>query len=1182
MKDLTNPLKHSSGSLYATTTARDLNILFEENDLNDSNQQHPQHRQLPQQQNGYAAASHSINFMRPKPAYSTSFSENQNNHQNDRNITSFLLNEGSNSKINMASSSSPIRRPRAGTMPSFINPDMSISSSTAHNGHQQPLPATVSHPHQAAFLLQTINTASSNIPGVPSISGRNRSGSLNLPPPPPRSLPVNDFWLKHHDPPLSPSSEQLLQNDNDFSIARTMRSLGLEDEDPIVNQQQQHPEGSAAPPTAPAPPPAVLEQQQQPVINGLFHHQSPPEFHLPSRSLLSGNNRNRSYSVNAAARYDEENSDGNNMKSNPTNSSCNQYHQLHAVLSHENLSSSFQAPAGFLPNSLDGFSARHRQQLSTRPRASSMSRADAVRMNMLPSLSSLGNFWNNNNGNGAGIRRSPLVSMTEEEYSEYGQHSGHHVDEMEAPPMLTPTENSAPLSLGDSELIANILAVSHPKDDDEAIMYDHLQSNEREPLKQQQQQQKPFTKSILQPSHSTPTTNTQLQNSGSRSLWIGNIDHTVTVDLLTQVFSRFGPIESVRLLIEKECAFVNYFQAEDAAKAKEEILSRMGGRVGQCIVRIGFGKADLAAAMMNAPNNHHNSNINTIPHVQASNSLSQIQPTRALWLGNIPGNMTVPVLEAIFQPFGAIESVRVLNQKNCGFINFVSAESAIQAREVLLNNKVTIPGVHSSSSIRVGFAKLPPSPSPANGLRKGKSSLDDTTDVDSYNGHSPEMRRDHGATLTSTKTWQSELVDIMCQMTMEKEMARNLVKGKTDTLSKRIFIEKKEKATVGLSLLLTYILCAFYFFTDLKVMSTEYYDYIPPLPEQSRQKSDSIRLRDLRKRIDSATDVVLEAEAVAAECMDDMANICADYIGNTVVQRLFEKCSEETKTAMLQQVGMHLATLSVHKNGTWATQKMIDLAKTPEQMELVCQYIKPFIPPLLLDQFGNYAVQCCLRSMTTPCHESEEKEERVMTQFIFDAMVEKLMTIAQGRFGARSMRGILESEYVNVNQKILIAAALCQHSVLLSTNANGALLLSWLIESSSIKNRLDILASQLIPHLPQLCTHKYGSQVIQKLLHQTTTEPHVRYSVFTGLQKPGVLSYILNDQKGIAFIQKVLLNHDRSLLANEQKHWLDDLKEKTCDILKESISNNNEDNTGHFKKLLSQLLDEHDEEDTGH
>lgn len=86
-----------------------------------------------------------------------------------------------------------------------------------------------------------------------------------------------------------------------------------------------------------------------------------------------------------------------------------------------------------------------------------------------------------------------------------------------------------------------------------------------------------------------------VQQNVSRSLWIGNIDASITVDSLTRLFSNYGPIESVRLLLEKECAFINYYHLEDSIHAKEDVLGNLGGRIGACIVRIGYGRADNTA-----------------------------------------------------------------------------------------------------------------------------------------------------------------------------------------------------------------------------------------------------------------------------------------------------------------------------------------------------------------------------------------------------------------------------------------------------------------------------------------------------------------------------------------------------------------------------------------------------------
>lgn len=76
-----------------------------------------------------------------------------------------------------------------------------------------------------------------------------------------------------------------------------------------------------------------------------------------------------------------------------------------------------------------------------------------------------------------------------------------------------------------------------------------------------------------------------------------------------------------------------------------------------------------------------------------------------------------------------------------------------------------------------------------------------------------------------------------------------------------------------------------------------------------------------------------------------------------VVQKLFEKCSPGPRLAMLERIAPHLAMIGIHKNGTWAAQKIIECVQTPEEVSLIGQYLRPYVPPLLLDQFGNYVVQ---------------------------------------------------------------------------------------------------------------------------------------------------------------------------------------------------------------------------------
>ncbi|KAG0173876.1 hypothetical protein DFQ29_007690 [Apophysomyces sp. BC1021] len=918
-------------------------VVFEENESNMSSQpamSYVGHSLDP---------SSALSFLRPTPTKSTT------------GIPSYQSSLDIPSSMHCHVSLPTMRRGRAGTMPSFA-----------------PIPENTPHRSHSSFLLTSAAE-----------SGRHRSGSLNIPVPniqlPTPGTAFSSPWPTtergRSTSPRSPSTEQLLQNDHDFSIARTLRSLGLEEDTRNTVEN-----------------------------NGLFHQQAPAEFHLPSRSLLSAN-RSRSYSVNAAARYQENISDGNRSRAS-------------------SVSKNYVSP-------LEGFA---RQQ--NRPRASSMGRMDAARSSKNPMMMS--GLWQ--------MQRSSPLALREEEFEDL---SGTQTPQ---------TDSGLPLSLGDSELLANM-----------------LQKQGREPTKSESVSNgNGLAEPYLHFSQSTPTfrdrqvtmtvSTSSTTQAATRSLWIGNIDASVTVEIMTQMFSAFGPIESVRLLLEKECAFVNFFHTEDAVRAKEEVLGRLGGKVGNCIVRIGYGKADAAVPEANA-----------------------LQPTRALWLGNIPGNISLSALQRIFASFGTIESVRILSHKNCAFINFEFVESAAAARDALLRNEIATQGF---SGIRVGFAKVPPS--------KTVQTAENPVVVTKSRQLEKELDT------VNQESWLVDLWHIMKQF------------GANDDAKE--FVHALQSSPSG------------------------YFQTIPPVPELgANRKLDAGRLRDMRKRLDNANLDGKDADLVALECMEEIAELSSDYIGNTVVQRLFEKCSEPTKMEMLERIAPHLAAISVHKNGTWASQKIIDTVHSPDQIGVIAQYLKPYVPSLLLDQFGNYAVQCCLRLGDTN------------NQFIFESMVLELLNISQGRFGARAMRGTLESQYVTPNQRVLVAAALAQNAASLAINANGALLLSWLIDSCDVENRLQIVASRLIPQLTLLCTHKLGSQIILKLVHQTQ-DPRAQEIIINSLTDDKNLVDILSDQaRGLALIQKIIVSNT----TNPHRYALQTKVRETLELL---------NGPGH-KKLLDELLD---------
>ncbi|KAL8695061.1 MAG: hypothetical protein Q9218_000429 [Villophora microphyllina] len=477
-------------------------------------------------------------------------------------------------------------------------------------------------------------------------------------------------------------------------------------------------------------------------------------------------------------------------------------------------------------------------------------------------------------------------------------------------------------------------------------------------------------------------------------------------------------------------------------------------------------------------------------HGESTDENNQDGPTRALWLGNIPASTTVSSLQAIFQLYGKIESTRVLIHKNCGFVNFEHVESAIAAK-TQVNGKEIFPG---AGPVRIGYAKAPSSITDTAGNHNLLSRSPDPftnghTDARNAQGRDPTNIRDNSGMHAQNTAAALRVPELP---TLKPEMLQIVSEfGATN----------QDQAQISDSI-------------EAAMKFDHFEAEIAPVPEPSHARiHDAPKLREIRKRIDNNAISVGEIEEIAMGMLPEIAELSSDYLGNTVVQKLFEFCSEAVKEQMLMQIDPHLAEIGVHKNGTWAAQKIIDVAKLPNQIGLIVDSLRPYTVALFLDQYGNYVLQCCL------------KFGFPWNNFIFETMLSRMWEIAQGRFGARAMRACLESHHATRDQQRMLAAAIALHSVQLATNANGALLLTWFLDTCTFPRRRVVLAPRLVPHLVHLCTHKVAYLTVLKVINQRN-EPEARDIVLKALffsENDQTLEDILSDQAcGATLIFKVL------------------------------------------------------------
>ncbi|KDN51751.1 hypothetical protein RSAG8_00299, partial [Rhizoctonia solani AG-8 WAC10335] len=549
----------------------------------------------------------------------------------------------------------------------------------------------------------------------------------------------------------------------------------------------------------------------------------------------------------------------------------------------------------------------------------------------------------------------------------------------------------------------------------------------------------------------------------SRSLWIGNLDPAMTGEDLAHVFAPYGAIESFRLLPEKECGFVNFVDIADAMRAKDDVLNRLSGHIGMSnnqAVRIGFGKADSAPATPPMGAQTSAASIGLGAHIQ-----SQFTPPGQLTPNQIQANAMDSQLQS--SPTRALWIGSIPSTTTpATILSVFSPYGPIESARVL---------THKNCGF-INFERL----DDAVRARKALNGAILLLSMIASGTH-----KALGGNSNSGAGWTASITE-------QQMVMLELSGGAADAEA------------------------------DIKALGefrppTMYYSTIPLVAERPHNRRwDASKLRELRKRLDSGTCTVEEIDAVAADFLDgEIVDLASDWLGNTVVQKLFEKCSPGPRLAMLDRIAPHLAMIGIHKNGTWAAQKIIECATTPEEIATVITNLRPYAPPLLLDQFGNYVVQCCLR-FGSPGND-----------FIFDAVVDRLWEVAQGRFGARSMRACLESPQITLSQQRKIATAVVLNSIPLATNPNGALLLTWLLDSSGFQSRYKLLAPRFTPHLAHLCTHKLASLTVLRIVNQRI-EPDASQQIARSLFNSAgdhVLTDVLGDQvNGVSVVHKILIS----------------------------------------------------------
>ncbi|GAA5897541.1 polyadenylate-binding protein [Sporobolomyces salmoneus] len=184
------------------------------------------------------------------------------------------------------------------------------------------------------------------------------------------------------------------------------------------------------------------------------------------------------------------------------------------------------------------------------------------------------------------------------------------------------------------------------------------------------------------PSAAPASSNKEKDNAGpspSTSLYVGELDPSVTEAMLYEIFSMIGPVASIRVCRDAVTrrslgyAYVNYLNSSDGERALEQLNYSL---IKQRPCRIMWSQRDPALRKNGAGN---------------------------IFIKNLDENIDNKALHDTFAAFGNILSCKVAvdgqgNSLGYGFVHYDTAEAARAAIEgvngMLLNDKVVYVGIH--------------------------------------------------------------------------------------------------------------------------------------------------------------------------------------------------------------------------------------------------------------------------------------------------------------------------------------------------------------------------------------------------------------------------------------------------------------------------------------------------------
>ncbi|KAK4186072.1 armadillo-type protein [Podospora australis] len=242
------------------------------------------------------------------------------------------------------------------------------------------------------------------------------------------------------------------------------------------------------------------------------------------------------------------------------------------------------------------------------------------------------------------------------------------------------------------------------------------------------------------------------------------------------------------------------------------------------------------------------------------------------------------------------------------------------------------------------------------------------------------------------------------------------------------------------------------------------------------------------------------------ETREHVIELMTDPFGNYLVQKLLELCTEQERTALVQNAAPDMAAIALNQHGTRALQKMIEHVTTDTQVKLIVEALRYQVVELIQDLNGNHVIQKCLNKLSS-----------ADSAFIFEAVGNHCVEVGTHRHGCCVLQRCID--HADGPQKVWLIERITANAVALVQDPFGNYVVQYIIDLNE-----DAFTEPLVRtfqgRIVSLSKHKFSSNVVEKCLRCAGDVS--RDMIVTELMEPGEMERLLRDSFANYVIQTAL------------------------------------------------------------